>query len=131
MDGSNKKKLILHIEDDLINMNIIRKSLSEEKYQFQWSGMGVEGITMAKRLSPDLVLVDINLPDITGVDVIKKFRTCDIEHLRKVPIFAITGLDPEQIQADATKAGANLVIYKPVDIKTLKEQVEAILGESA
>lgn len=123
-------KLVLYIEDNLNNMNIVQKVLESQGYNFLWSGNGLEGVEIAKRNCPDLVLVDINLPDITGLEVIKRIRACAEAALVYVPIIAITGYTSKKAISNALDAGCDVYMTKPVNLYELRARVEGFIGNS-
>lgn len=121
-------KQVLYIEDDLDNMNIVQKLLKAQGYAFLWSGNGLEGIEYAKRHCPDLILVDMNLPDINGLEVIRRLRACAKAALTYVPIIAITGNTSTDDIRKALDVGCDVYMTKPVNLRELSARVEGFLG---
>ena len=121
-------KQILYIEDNLDNMNIVRKLLEAQGYSFLWSGNGIGGVAIAKRLTPDLILVDLTLPDIDGFEVIKRLRNCGDTALKYAPIIAITGRTSQGDVDKALNEGCDVYMVKPVNLRELNARVEGFLG---
>lgn len=85
----------------------------------------VEAVETLRYLSPSIILTDINMPEVSGNFLIKLIRTFD--HLQRVPIVAVTSDTTEEAQETILRKGADAVIHKPVDDRTLVEKVFQIL----
>ncbi|MCJ7824764.1 MAG: response regulator, partial [Anaerolineales bacterium] len=79
---------ILYIEDDPSNRLLVRRILEAEGYSITEAVSGLEGLEVATQMKPDLILLDINLPEMDGYDLAKRFR--EMPGLRQVPILALT-----------------------------------------
>ena len=121
-------KTILHIEDDPDSASIVRKVMESHGYRFIWCGDGMSGIEMAKHRCPDVILLDIRLPDITGFEVAQRLRSSGIASLLYVPIIAITGLDFDGAAQEALNAGCDVYMMKPVNLRELQARVEGCLA---
>ena len=66
------KKTILYIEDNMDNMRIVRKLVESMDYNFFWGWSGLQGIGLCIEHKPDLIFLDIDLHDISGIDVLKQ-----------------------------------------------------------
>ncbi len=120
--------VILYIEDNPDNMTLVRRVIESLGYQFLGAPNGLEGLKRAEELKPDLILLDINLPDIDGYEVARRMRSSSSEHLLHVPILAITA---NAFGGDAQKAmaaGCDAYLAKPINIRELWEQVDNLLG---
>jgi two-component system cell cycle response regulator DivK len=120
--GSN----ILYIEDNLDNMLLVKRALESRGYCLFQAVNGLEGIAAAEREDVDLILLDINLPDIDGYEVARRIRAnAKKPALAYIPIVAVTA---NALKGDADKAyGAGVDIYmsKPINIRELWARVEA------
>lgn len=120
--GSN----ILYIEDNLDNMLLVKRALESRGYRMLQALNGLEGIAAAEREDVDLILLDINLPDIDGYEVARRIRAnAKKPALAYIPIVAVTA---NALKGDADKAyGAGVDIYmsKPINIRELWARVEA------
>jgi signal transduction histidine kinase len=103
---------VLHIEDDPRNQRLVRKLLGAVGHQIIEASSGLEGIALARAERPDLVLVDINVPDLDGYEITLRLR--GIQGLEDVPIVAITA---EGDRETSLAVGANGFIEKPIDAK--------------
>jgi signal transduction histidine kinase len=114
---------ILHIEDDPKNRLLVRKLLAAKGHEVLDAETGLEGIRMATNENPDLVLVDINIPDLDGYEVILRLR--GIRALDGVPIVAITA---EGDRETSLAVGADGFIGKPIDARAFPKQVRRFLS---
>lgn len=90
---------------------------------------GVEGIAVAELIPPQLILLDITMPGMDGIEVVKRLRAHTSEVLQKVPIVMFTA-SPENLRKQAMDAGANAVLEKPAPKQLLIQFIEMYLGES-
>ncbi|NLY95613.1 MAG: hybrid sensor histidine kinase/response regulator [Myxococcales bacterium] len=117
---------VLHIEDDPRNLRLVRKLLGAVGHQVIEATSGLEGIALARAERPDLVLVDINVPDLDGYEITLRLR--GIEGLSGVPIVAITA---EGDRETSLAVGANGFIEKPIDAKRFVRTIgKFLLGHS-
>lgn len=114
---------ILHIEDDANNRLLVRKLLEASGHDVIDTESGVEGVRLAESQRPDLVLVDINIPDLDGYEVTLRLR--GIQDLVGVPIVAITA---EGDRETTLAVGADGFIEKPIDARAFPDQVGRFLG---
>lgn len=121
-------KKVLYIEDDLHNMTIVKKTIESRGYNFLWGGTGIQGLNLARQNSPDLILVDLTLPDIDGIDVVKRLRSGETSTLKYIPIIALTGRTSQGDVKKALDVGCDVYMVKPVDLRELSARVEGFLG---
>src|SRR5512143_4166829 len=122
----NEKTTILYIEDDPGSQMLVQRTLAFAGYRVVIASRGLEGLDMAAKEMPDLILMDINLPDLSGREVTTKLRSD--ERFRSVPIVALTALGQAGEREKAIAAGASGYITKPVDIDRLPTQVAHYLA---
>jgi CheY-like chemotaxis protein len=116
---------ILYIEDNPDNSLLVQRALEARGYQVLWAVSGASGIEQAEARPPDLILLDINLPDIDGYEVARRLRAH--AGLRTVPIMAITA---NALKGDAEKAfaaGCDAYIAKPIQLHELWDRVAALV----
>jgi CheY-like chemotaxis protein len=116
---------ILYIEDNPDNSLLVQRALTARGYEVLWAANGASGIEQAEAHPPDLILLDINLPDIDGYEVARRLRAHD--DLRAVPIMAITA---NALKGDAEKAlaaGCDAYIAKPLQLHELWARVAALV----
>jgi len=115
---------ILYIEDHPDNMTLIRRSLSAGSYNLIEAHTGFQGIQIAENQDIDVILLDINLPDIDGYEVAQRLRNSEKAGLSSVPIIAVTA---NAMRGDAIKilgAGCDHYISKPINLQELMEKIE-------
>ena len=114
-------KTILYIEDNLDNRILVKRVLEVEGYHVIEAETGLKGLSEAKANTIDLVLIDINLPDIDGYEVTRRLR--QMPQTATVPIIAMTANVMKGDREKTLEAGCNNYIRKPIDIDQLPQQV--------
>lgn len=118
---------ILYIEDNPDNMMLVKRALEARGYVLLEAFNGISGVSLAEGNEVDLVLLDINLPDIDGYEVARKLRSSSKSALAYVPIIAVTA---NALKGDAEKAlsaGCDVYMSKPINIRELWARVEAFV----
>lgn len=108
------KPLILVVEDDNSVKNLITTTLKAHEYRFLTAQNGADAIMEASSHNPDIVLLDLGLPDMDGVDVIKRIRTWS-----NMPIIVISARSEDTDKIDALDAGADDYLTKPFSVEEL------------
>ena len=116
---------ILYIEDDFQNRVLVRRILEACGYAVVEAESGREGLKKAAEIIPDLVLMDINLPEMDGYEATARLKK--IEALDKVPIIAMTANVMKGDREKTLDAGCDGYIQKPIDVDRLPEQIEEFL----
>ncbi len=119
-------KVILSAEDNAANRRIIRDLLGSKGYTVIEALDGQEAITMAEREKPDLILMDIQLPRVSGYDAARAIRAKP--ELCRIPIIAVTSYALSGDDLKAFEAGCNDYIAKPFHPRLLLEKVEKLLA---
>jgi len=116
---------VLVVDDTEANIHLMRFILKENGFEVIEARSGTEGVKLAVQEKPDLVLMDIQLPDIDGLEVTKRIRASEADG--NIPIIALTSYampgDRERIMA----AGCTGYISKPIDVKTFIKEIEKCL----
>lgn len=119
-------KKILVVEDNSLNMKLMYDLLTAHGYDVLQAGEGMQGIEMARTSRPDLILLDIQLPDVSGLQVSQWLKQDD--DLSTIPVIAVTAFamkgDEEKIRA----AGCDAYIAKPIAARNLLESLRSFLG---
>lgn len=110
--------LILVVEDDAPVRNLIRTTLKTHGYDYITATNGENAVMQASSNNPNVVLLDLGLPDIDGVDVIKKIRTWS-----QMPIIVISARAEDQDKIDALDAGADDYLTKPFSVQELLARI--------
>ena len=114
---------VLYIEDHPDNMTLVRRILQSESYTLIEAKTGLQGIFFAENQDIDVILLDINLPDIDGYEVARRLRKSEKTALAHIPIVAITANAMKGDSQKALEAGCNMYISKPINIQELLEKV--------
>jgi CheY-like chemotaxis protein len=120
---------ILYIEDNPDNMQLVQRVITAIGHQFLWAPDGLSGLSMVGTECPDLILLDINLPDIDGYEVARRLRANKGAQLY-VPIIAITANALKGDAQRALDAGCDVYMSKPVNIRELRARVVGFLPDS-
>jgi CheY-like chemotaxis protein len=118
---------ILYIEDNPDNMILVQRALEARGYHLLKAIKGIDGVETAEREQVDLILLDINLPDMDGYEVARRLRSSSKYALVRVPIIAVTA---NALKGDAEKAldaGCDVYMSKPINIRELWARVEAFV----
>jgi two-component system, cell cycle response regulator DivK len=121
-------KKILVIEDNESNMYLIRYILQKNGYAVSEAKDGATGIQKALKESPDLIIMDIQLPDINGLDATKMIRSS--ETAGKLPIVAVTSYAMVGDRQKALDAGCTGYIEKPIDPETFIADLRKYIQDS-
>ena len=116
---------ILYVEDNPDNMRLVKRALGAKGYTVHEATNGLEGLKKADELNPDVILLDINLPDIDGYEVARRLRQSENTALHYVPVIAITA---NALKGDAEKAlaaGCDVYMAKPINVRELWARVDA------
>ncbi len=116
---------ILHVEDHLANRMIVRDLLEFQGYQVIEVSDGEEALAAADRERPDLILMDIQLPRISGLEASRRIKSR--EELRHIPIIAITSFALSGDDQKAAEAGCDAYIAKPYRPRDLLQLVRKLL----
>jgi len=117
----NAKKILL-VEDDEMAKTVHVMYLEELGYMPDIAENGQQALELAQKNQYDLILMDIGLPDMTGIDVVKKIRAGGKN--QRTPIVALTGFAPEDVIASCLAAGMEKVFFKPTDATTLQQIIK-------
>ena len=119
------KKKILYIEDDPVNMALVRAVMTDEGFELIEASNGLDGIEAAKAKRPDLILMDINMPGMDGLATTTLIKST--EELKNIPVVALSALATEEERARGLIAGCDGYITKPIDVRTFCADVERYL----
>jgi two-component system cell cycle response regulator DivK len=114
-------KRILHIEDNASNRKAVRHILRDKGYELVEAVNGEDGLARARAEPPDLILLDIQLPKLSGYDVARELRSD--ERTRAIPIIAVTSYALSGDEPRAFESGCDDYVSKPYRPRTLLEHV--------
>jgi signal transduction histidine kinase len=119
-------RTILYIEDDPASRSLVERTLRFAGFRVVTAERGLQGIDLARESPPDLVLVDINLPDLSGREVATMLRTDP--RFERLPIVALTAQAMTEQRQMSIAAGIDGYLTKPLDVERLPRQLEFYLG---
>lgn len=121
-------KTVLIVEDNELNMKLFHDLLVAHGYETLQTNNGLKAMDIARENMPDLILMDIQLPEVSGLDVIKWLK--EDETLRKIPVIAVTAFamkgDEERIRA----GGCEAYISKPISVGKFVDTVKQFLDDA-
>ena len=120
-------KKILVVDDNLDTRELTHLHLTTEGFTVVVASDGREGLYLAGIERPDLIITDISMPGLDGVEMVKQLR--QNSELKNVPILVLTAMGKEEME-HAIKAGANRAMNKPVLLDALADDVREMLAES-
>lgn len=120
-------KRILIVEDNDLNLKLFRDLLTAHGYETIETREGMEAIVLTRSQRPDLILMDIQLPEVSGLDVTRRLKA--EESLRDIPIIAVTAFAMKDDEEKILSAGCQAYISKPISIVPFLNTVRRFLGE--
>ncbi|MEE3719264.1 ATP-binding protein [Tumidithrix elongata RA019] len=124
--GTGSKPYILIAEDDLMNAKVVMTYLEDCGYRYEWVQNGEDAVRYAEREKPTLILMDIQMPVLHGVDAIRLIR--NNPNLQTIPIIAVTALAMPGDEEGCLQAGATDYISKPYKLKHLLSKIETYIN---
>jgi two-component system, cell cycle response regulator DivK len=116
---------ILVVEDNERNLKLIRDVLQFAGYEIVEASSGEQGVALAQACDPDLVLMDLQLPQMDGMEALRLLR--ESARTRDVPVVAVTAFAMKEDRERAFGAGFDGYLEKPISIRALPEQVRGFL----
>jgi two-component system cell cycle response regulator DivK len=116
---------ILYVEDNPGNRLLVKRVLEAEGYLILEADNSLSALKLLERETPDLILMDVNLPEVDGYTLTARLR--QQEALREIPIIALTAYALKGDRERALASGCDGYIQKPIDVDSLPEQVAAFL----
>jgi two-component system cell cycle response regulator DivK len=117
--------LILIVEDNEKNLKLVRDVLQVKGYETLEAGTGEDGLKIAREKKPALILMDIQLPGMSGIEALKALRTAPAT--ASIPVIAITASVMQQDRQQIMSAGFNGFIEKPINLRTFLDTVQKAL----
>ena len=121
---NNMSSLVLIVDDEYIGRETLQSVLEGEGYELEMAENGLQAIEKAKQLLPDVILLDVMMPGMTGFEVCQRIRSDP--QIAEIPIIILTALDDRESLLNALKAGADDFISKPFDRYELRARLLGI-----
>jgi two-component system cell cycle response regulator DivK len=120
-------KTVLIVEDNELNMKLFHDLLEAHGYETLQTRTGIEALELARAHHPDLILMDIQLPEVSGLEVTKWIKEDD--DLKTIPVIAVTAFAMKGDEERIRQGGCEAYISKPISVVKFLETVRSYLGE--
>ena len=121
-------KTVLIVEDNELNMKLFHDLLDAHGYRTLQTRNGMDALKLARDQRPDLILMDIQLPEVSGLEVTKWLKEDD--ELRRIPVVAVTAFAMKGDEERIRQGGCEAYISKPISVGTLIDTVRRFIGEA-
>ncbi|VVT17275.1 response regulator [Rhizobium sp. EC-SD404] len=121
-------KTVLIVEDNELNMKLFRDLIEASGYETIQTRNGTEAVDLARAHRPDLILMDIQLPEVSGLDVTKWLKADDELHM--IPVIAVTAFAMKGDEERIRQGGCEAYISKPISVPRFLETIKTYLGEA-
>ena len=121
-------KTVLIVEDNELNMKLFRDLLEAHGYQTTGTSNGYEALDLVRKMRPDLVLMDIQLPQVSGLQVTRWIK--DDPELRAIPVVAVTAFAMKGDEERIRQGGCEAYLSKPISVATFLSTVKSYLGDN-
>lgn len=129
MKDTKPQAKILVVDDDENIRIVLQDILSSEGYKIFQAGSGAEAVELARKAAPDVILLDIQMPDMDGLEVTRRIKK-DPSSAR-IPVVIVTGLDDVQARVEALRSGADEFLVKPPHVAELNARVRSLVKVKA
>ena len=122
-------KTVLIVEDNELNMKLFHDLLDAHGYDTLQTKDGMEALAIAREKRPDLILMDIQLPEVSGLDITRWLK--DDDKVAHIPVLAVTAFAMRADEQRVREAGCEGYLSKPIQIATFIKAVEALMPKEA
>ncbi len=119
-------KTVLIVEDNELNMKLFHDLLEAHGYHTVGTRNGIEALSLAREHKPNLILMDIQLPEVSGLEVTKWLKEDDT--LKSIPVVAVTAFAMKGDEEVIRQGGCEAYIYKPISVTSFLETVRRFIG---
>ena len=121
-------KRVMIVEDNELNMKLFNDLLEAQNYETIQTSNGLEALDLARAHRPDLILMDIQLPEVSGLEVTKWLKEDD--QLRDIPVVAVTAFAMKGDEERIREGGCEAYISKPISVMMFLDTVKQFIGEA-
>jgi two-component system cell cycle response regulator DivK len=121
-------KTVLIVEDNELNMKLFHDLLDAHGYGTIQTRNGMEALALAREHRPDLILMDIQLPEVSGLEVTKWLKEDD--ELRTIPVVAVTAFAMKGDEERIREGGCEAYLSKPISVSTFLDTIRQFIGEA-
>lgn len=127
-DGKSMPKKVMIVEDNELNMKLFRDLIEASGYETVRTRSGLEALDLARTHKPDLILMDIQLPEVSGLEVTKWLKEDDELHV--IPVIAVTAFAMKGDEERIRQGGCEAYISKPISVPRFIETIKSYLGDA-
>ena len=124
--GSSMAKKVLIVEDNELNMKLFHDLLDAQGYETLQTREGLQALALAREHHPDLILMDIQLPEISGLEVTKWLK--EDEELASIPVVAVTAFAMKGDEERIREGGCEAYISKPISVVHFLDTIRRLMG---
>ncbi len=121
-------KRVMIVEDNELNMKLFKDLIEASGYETIRTRNGLEALNLARLHKPDLILMDIQLPEVSGLEVTKWIK--DDDKLHRIPIIAVTAFAMKGDEERIRQGGCEAYISKPISVSKFVETIKSYLGDA-
>jgi len=119
------QKTVLVVEDNELNMKLFNDLLEAHGYKVVQTRDGLSALEIARKHMPDLILMDIQLPEVSGIEVTKWLK--EDEQLRRIPVIAVTAFAMKGDEQKIREGGCEAYISKPISVMSFLKTIDTFL----
>lgn len=120
-----KERIVLVVDDNELNLKLMKGILNVVNCRMAQALDARTGIKMAKKITPDLIIMDVQLPDMDGIEAVRRIKK--EKSLALIPIIAVTGYGVDDKKNDAMDAGCSAIIPKPIEVQPFIDKLNQLL----
>jgi two-component system, cell cycle response regulator DivK len=126
MDSAKSTKTVMIVEDNALNMKLFNDLLESQGYATIQTQNGMDALGLARAHLPDLILMDIQLPEVSGLEITKWLKEDD--NLRHIPVIAVTAFAMKGDEERILEGGCEGYISKPISVPHFLETIASYIG---
>ena len=119
------ERIVLVAEDNDLNFELLSAILVRDGLQIRWARDGIEAVTLAAANRHDLLILDLHLPELSGLDVLRRVRADP--STRELPVLVLTADAMQATREEALREGATEIVTKPFDVNAIRAAVARLL----
>ena len=127
MESLNRKTVLI-VEDNELNMKLFNDLVETRGHRIVQTRSGIEAVDLARKHRPDLILMDIQLPEVSGLEVTKWIKEDD--DLRSIPVIAVTAFAMKGDEERIRQGGCEAYLSKPISVTKFLDTVKTYIGEA-
>ena len=126
--GATMQKTVLVVEDNELNMKLFNDLLEAHGYKVVQTRDGLSALEIARKHMPDLILMDIQLPEVSGIEVTKWLK--EDEELKRIPVIAVTAFAMKGDEQKIREGGCEAYISKPISVVSFLQTIDKFMKQA-